>query len=262
MSNLIEFKKSKIILNEKEIIEDFNFVVKENRHVGVIGPAACGKTTILKALACIAYADEMFIEGYNMHRSRKYIFDKVAVVLNSGEFICENVYSELGFALQNLNKDKNYIKEQVENIAEIFGLTKYLDSDISLLSKEQRILVKILSYLIWGPKVIAIDDLFIYLNREIKDKIMNYINDNKITLLLVTSDIEDTMYTDYIYIMYKQRIITEGYKINIYENCEKLLNKIGYGLPFLPDLSTQLKHYDLLDKIYFSKEELAGDLWK
>ena len=43
---------------------------------------------------------------------------------------------------------------------------------------------------------------------------------------------------------------------------EKLLKRLGIGLPFYIDVSLQLNLYNLIDKIYLNKEELADALWK
>ena len=57
-----------------------------------------------------------------------------------------------------------------------------------------------------------------------------------------------------------KNIILEGLK-NIVLKEEKLLKKVGYGLPFVVDLAIQLNYYDIFSKIYFDMDELVDDLW-
>lgn len=259
MSNLVEFKNSNISINGNEIINDFSFALKT--HTSIIGKGASGKTIILKSLAGLSDVTNLTTLNIDSNH-KKYLHDTIAVVFDNTKFICDNVYSELAFPLEYMNVEKQIIKNKIDIISEIFDLKEILKTDLTFLNKEQQTLIKILECLIWNPKVIAIDDLFIYLSNNIKNKLLRYMNDNEITLLLVTSDIEDTMYTNYIYIIHDKKVIAEGDKVSIYSSCEKLLHRIGYGLPFLPDLSIQLGLYGLLDKVYLSNQELAGDLWK
>ena len=42
---------------------------------------------------------------------------------------------------------------------------------------------------------------------------------------------------------------------------EKKLKKVGFGLPFVVDLSIQLNYYDIFKKVYFDMNELVNDLW-
>ena len=55
-------------------------------------------------------------------------------------------------------------------------------------------------------------------------------------------------------------LVIEGKKETILKE-EKLLKKLGYGLPFVVDLSTQLNYYGVFTKIYYEMDDLVGDLW-
>lgn len=81
-----------------------------------------------------------------------------------------------------------------------------------------------------------------------------------ISFIYVTSNTEYTLLGDYIYVYDEDRIIVEGKKETVLKE-ERLLKKLGYGLPFVVDLSTQLIYYDILDKVYFDMDYLVGDLW-
>ena len=43
---------------------------------------------------------------------------------------------------------------------------------------------------------------------------------------------------------------------------EKLIKHNGFSLPFVVDLSYQLKDYGVIDKEYYSVDRLVSDLWK
>ena len=258
---LIEFRRSTIKYAEKEIIKDFSFEIEENKHVSIIGRGASGKTSFLKALTDVSVITDLYLLERMLIRQQKPIREIIAVVLNDMYFLGDKLYNELAFSLRNRGASEEEVEEKVNEILDEFNLREFSDHDISLLSDEQKILARILSFLIYEPKVIAIDDLFIYLTNAVKAKLMKYIKKRKITLLLVTSDIEDTLLTDYIYVFENKKIIEEGEIKNIY-NQEKLLNDIGYGLPFIVELSSGLKAYGLTDKIHLNKRKLVSAIWK
>jgi len=86
----------------------------------------------------------------------------------------------------------------------------------------------------------------------LKLKNMHFIN--------ITSNIEEVLLTDYIYVYDNNILVKEG-DIKTVLKEEKLLKKIGYGLPFITDLSMQLHLYNIVDKVYFKEEDLREDLW-
>ena len=68
------------------------------------------------------------------------------------------------------------------------------------------------------------------------------------------------MLGDYIIVFDKKGIFLEGLKSEVLKE-EKKLKKVGFGLPFVVDLSIQLNYYDIFKKVYFDMNELVNDLW-
>ena len=95
---------------------------------------------------------------------------------------------------------------------------------------------------------------------EIK-KLFKFLKDNNILYINVTNDIEELLYTDKLIIYDKEKVLVEGNTIELLKN-EKLLKRLGFNLPFIVQISILLKDYNLIDKIYFDKESLVGELWK
>jgi hypothetical protein len=53
----------------------------------------------------------------------------------------------------------------------------------------------------------------------------------------------------------------DGRTLDVLEE-EKILKRLGFSLPFMIDLSIQLKLYGLINKTYLSKEAMVKNLWK
>ena len=91
--------------------------------------------------------------------------------------------------------------------------------------------------------------------------LLNYLNSKNILLINVTTNMEDVLYTDYVLCIYKGISAIDGKTLDVLEN-EKLLKRLGLSLPFMVDLSIQLKLYGLINKIYLNKEAMVKNLWK
>ena len=80
-------------------------------------------------------------------------------------------------------------------------------------------------------------------------------------LFYSSSNIEDSLYFPYMVVLDKGIVAIEGKTMQVLAE-EKLLKRLGIGLPFIIDLSIQLKLYGLVDKVYSDKRKLGKYLWK
>ena len=81
------------------------------------------------------------------------------------------------------------------------------------------------------------------------------------TIILSTNNLEDTINTDYLYILDKGKIVVEGAPLTVLKE-DTLINRLGLTLPFMVDLSLKLKFYELIDDIELDMEALVNKLWK
>ena len=111
------------------------------------------------------------------------------------------------------------------------------------------------------PSYLALDDILIDLDTRTKILLLNYLNSKKIMLINVTSNLEDTLYTDYTLCLFNGINAIDGKTLDVLKN-EKILKRLGFSLPFMLDLSIQLELYGLIGKTYLNKESLVKNLWK
>lgn len=95
--------------------------------------------------------------------------------------------------------------------------------------------------------------------KEIKN-IYSLLKKQKITFLNISNDPEAILYAKQL-IIYKNHKIILNKPVSEVLKDEKLLTKQGYILPFIVNLSTQLKYYNLVDKLYVKDSKLIEDLW-
>ena len=91
-------------------------------------------------------------------------------------------------------------------------------------------------------------------------KIFKLLKKQNISYINVTSNVEDALYSDYIFVYDGNKLVLEGNRNEVLKE-EKTLKRLGYGLPFVVDLSIQLNYYDIFNKVYYDLDELVRALW-
>ena len=104
------------------------------------------------------------------------------------------------------------------------------------------------------------NNTFYNLRDEEQNEIIDLLKRQNMHFILITSNIEEALLGDYIIVFDKKGIFLEGLKSEVLKE-EKKLKKVGFGLPFVVDLSIQLNYYDIFKKVYFDMNELVNDLW-
>ena len=262
MSN-IRISELSFSYSDKEVFSNLNFTLRKDKTLSIIGPSGSGKTTLLRILnGELPYEGKIVVSNIGVSNDNfEELRSKIAVVYNNNEYFNELVKDELRFSLENLNISPKEIKERINELDEFFGIKKIFNKPIEILSINDKILVKILSYAIYYPEYLAIDDLLIYLNERTKILLLNYLNYKNIKLIMVTSNVEDTLFTDYTLVLYNKINAIDGKTLEVLKE-EKILKRLGLNIPFYLDLSIQLKLYGLINKTYLNKEDLVKHLWK
>ena len=247
----------KLVVKKMDVNIELNGLI-----TAVIGPTNSGKTTLLKKLCnridnSDVYIDDISIKEYDI----TFLRNNMVVVLDDDIHYTDTVTDELFFHLNELGYSPSEITSKVENILKYFKMEKLAHEYLDSLYMEDRMMVKILSYLIINPKVFAIDDLMSYLDDKRIDKILDYIKENNITLIYVTTNTEFLLKADNVVVMNNFKSIMNS-NVQSVLNGNSILPYIGLKLPFIVDLSQNLILYDLIDKVMTDDGKLVSKLWK
>ena len=91
--------------------------------------------------------------------------------------------------------------------------------------------------------------------------ILDEFRNNGGIVINVTNDMEETLFSDRIIILYNKKLVCDGKTLSVL-NEEKLLKRLGLGLPFIVELNKYLMDYGMIDKYYLTDKKLVGALWK
>jgi energy-coupling factor transport system ATP-binding protein len=124
--------------------------------------------------------------------------------------------------------------------------------------------MKILSALIIKPQILILDNVICELDYKDKELIFDILKEYKKNggiIINVTNDIEETLHSEKIIVIHDKKLVCFGKTLSVL-NEEKLLRKIGVGLPFIIELNRYFMDYGMIDKYYLDSEKLVGALWK
>ena len=260
------------IKNKSTILfDDLSFKVQRNEGVvALLCSNSVGKTTLIKTLAGILIPDSGKISVNNLLLSKKnfkkYIRNISTILEDSyNYFLCDTVIEELEYPLINLKYKKDEIEEVIDRVINITKINGLLSKMISELNNLEKVKLLLATSIVHEPSLIFIDDIFRFLNQKEKRIIHNIIKsinyEMGITFIYTTSDINDIINLDRVIVLNKGKIILDDTYYNIiYKDNE--LTKMGFEIPIMIDLSRKLEFYNLVDKIYYNRDEVINRLWK
>lgn len=244
--------------------ENIDFNIKEKEFVSVIGN---NNDLIIHTLLNFHQKVNLFIGDKEFNRENLNIIRRrMSIILykHLNIFVGETVRDEIIFGLESLAFKKDDITALIESKVRLFKLNYLLDRDPNSLGSSDKVKMKILSSLIVNPQVIVLDNIMSELDYEDKllvfDILEEYTTKGGIVINF-TNDIDETLYGDRILIIYDKSLACDGKTLSVL-NEEKLLKRLGLGLPFIIELNKYLMDYGIVDKYYLSNEKLVGAIWK
>ena len=252
MNNILDYKDG-----------SFNFSIKSGEIVTFYGQC----NNIISNLMFKNKNDFVSIEGLSINNKN------LDVLRNNVRFVdvdymdifnSETIMDELAFPLENAAMNKKEMKEKVEAIAGKFNFKKINTTAPLSLDSSSRALLQIGCALIVEPKVIVLNNVLCFLNRDDLALVLAAFSEfikNGGCILNFTSDIEESLFGSRIIVLGSDKILIEGETLGVL-NEEKIMKRLGIGLPFVISLSKYLKDYELIDRYYLDYKSLGGALWK
>ncbi|KDN29117.1 heme ABC transporter ATP-binding protein [Vibrio fortis] len=148
---------------EKNALEDVSFKIGKGEFVSILGKNGSGKSTITKLIMGVIEADSgsAYLNGEDL--STLSIFErsqKVGVVMQNPNHMISHhmIFDEVAFGLRNRGIDEESIKQKVESVLELCGLSKFRHWPIEALSYGQKKRVTIAAILVLEPELLILDE--------------------------------------------------------------------------------------------------------
>lgn len=184
---------------EVHAVNDVSFEVNEGEVIAFIGPNGAGKSTTIKMLTGILYPDsgDISVLGIDPRKNRKKLAYQIGTVFGQKEQLWMHLtpYDNFKFFSAIYDIPEKKAEEKIEELIELFGLQKFINTPVRNLSLGQRIRCEIVASLIHEPKVLFLDEPTIGLDPVVKENIRGLIKkmnkELKTTIFLTSHDISD-----------------------------------------------------------------------
>lgn len=247
-------------INYKNIYNDLSLDIAENKFITISGANNSGKTTLIRILN--NELSEKFdinilgkkINDYNTEELTKTI---QAVIPTDEYFIEKNIYEEMNY---NCNSNLSFI----DYICKGLKIKRIINNNYKTYSQQEIILSQLAIALSIQPKVLLIDDISPYFNQKEIESILIFLKEYQkkynITIIYTTINLEESLQTDYLYIINEGKVELSGRPLEVLQK-DNIINKIGLNIPFMIDLSVKLRDYDLIKEIETDKDRMVEKLW-
>ena len=164
--------------------------------LSIVGKNGAGKSTLAKLLCGFEKLDKgaILYRGEDIcHKSIKERAEFIGFVMqNPNQMISKNlIYDEIALGLRLRGVDEDEIRERVEKVLAICGLTPFIEWPISALSYGQKKRVTIASILVLRPQILILDEPTAGQDYRHYSEIMEFlrlINETGISIILITHD--------------------------------------------------------------------------
>ncbi|MEO0143838.1 MAG: ABC transporter ATP-binding protein [candidate division WOR-3 bacterium] len=239
----IKVRNLSFAYDDKKVLEDITFEVKNSQSVGIIGKIGSGKSTLLKILMRLynpppgsVFIDDVDILDWDFYELRKYIGYVPQEAFLFSMTIRENILLGKPDATEREIWEIIEIVDFKKDIEKFpMGLDTMLGERGITLSGGQRQRLALARALIKKPKILLLDDTFSALDNETENNILRnlktYFED--MTTIIVSHKVSAIMDCDYIIVLeqgkikefgtHQELMEIKGYYYNMY-NLQKFAN--------------------------------------
>ena len=254
--------------SKKTVLSNINLEIKEGRWLSVLGENGSGKSTLMKLI----YGQNLATSGKILFNDKEYskeIYDdiknKIAIVFQNpdNQFVGSTVEEDIAFGLENRNVPQEKMDEIIGRVLEIVDMTDYRKYEPTSLSGGQKQRVAIASSLALNPEILILDEATSMLDPKAKKSILKYIKkinkEEGITIISITHDAQESVYSDDIVILEDGEIVYKGNYASLYSDTTTL-EKYSLEVPFIERIKRDLNNY--LNQEIFKIEEDEGSVVK
>lgn len=231
-------------------VDDVSINIQAGEFIAILGHNGSGKSTLAKHMNAILNPTEgtIWVDGKDTSKE-EYVWDirqTAGMVFQNpdNQIIGQVVEEDVGFGPENMGVPTKQIWERVEESLRAVGMYKYRKYSPNKLSGGQKQRVSIAGVLAMHPKCIILDEPTAMLDpngRKDVIRAVRALNDvEKVTVILITHYMEETIHADRVFVMDGGRIAMEGTPREIFSQVE-MLKELRLDVPQVTLLAHELR---------------------
>ena len=273
MQPIIEMKDLTFRYQEEDQTPALNKVslnINQGEWIAIIGHNGSGKSTLAKTINGLLLPESGSIKVNGQEINEKTIWEvrrNVGMVFQNpdNQFVGSTVEDDVAFGLENQGVPREEMLVRVRESLEQVRMAKFMRKEPSRLSGGQKQRVAIAGIVALRPNVIILDEATSMLDPEGRLEVIATVKkikeENNLTVLSITHDIDEAANANRIFVMKKGELIQEGTPEEIFSQGEKLI-ELGLDLPFPERLKSALKARGVdVPEEYMTEEGMVDWLW-
>ncbi|MEA2147199.1 MAG: sulfate/thiosulfate transport system ATP-binding protein [Solirubrobacteraceae bacterium] len=207
-----------------QALDEVSLAIPEGGLTALLGPSGSGKSTLLRIIAGLETPDagQVTIAGHDVTAARPQERGIGFVFQHYAAFAHMTVRDNVAFGLSIRKRPKAEIRERVDELLALVGLTKWAGQRPHQLSGGQRQRMALARALAVEPKVLLLDEPFGALDATVRAELRRWLrrlhDEHGVTTVLVTHDQEEAMeVADHIALMHQGRIEQVGAPRDVYD---------------------------------------------
>ena len=250
-----------------------NLEIEKNQWISVIGRNGSGKSTLARLIDGLieAQSGTVTVGGLEVNEQNVWqIRSQIGVVFQNpdNQFVGANVEDDVAFGLENQQISHAEMVKRVNESLEAVGMTEFAKHEPSKLSGGQKQRVAIAGILAIHPQIIILDEATSMLDPEGRRDLIQLIRRLKgqyhFTVIAITHDIDETVFSDQIIVLDQGKIRMQGRPADVYREHDRLMD-LGLDLPFVEKLKLKLQENglaELKDDETLDEKEMVAKLWQ
>ncbi|WP_429971064.1 energy-coupling factor transporter ATPase [Fructilactobacillus sp. Tb1] len=246
-------------------LKNVDLTINQEDWVSLIGSNGSGKSTLAKLIVGLLEDESNSIKvfGQIMNEANgNQLRDQIGMVFQNPEnqFVSATVLDDVAFALENQGMARAEMQKRVEEALAAVEMTGFANQTPSQLSGGQMQRVALAGVIAQRPQLVILDEATSMLDPMTRAqvlKVVQKLHDQGTTVLAITHDINETLWSDQIVLLDQGEVKAQAKPSDMYVQSE-LLKTCGLTTP----LTYQIQEALGIDDGYLNEEELIKRLWK
>lgn len=256
--------------DERPALEDVSLKVYPGEWIAIIGHNGSGKSTLAKTINGLLAPESGKVQVGEYQLTEEHLWSirrMVGMVFQNpdNQFVGATVEDDVAFGLENQGNPREEMVIRVQEALKQVRMNEFATREPARLSGGQKQRVAIAGVVALRPDIIILDEATSMLDPEGRAEVIATIKkikeENNLTVLSITHDIDEAANANRILVMRQGKLIDEGTPGKIFSAGPKLI-ELGLDLPFPERLKYSLQKRGIqVPEEYLTEEGMVEWLW-